>query len=198
MKCSFFVYGIYDENQKCHQRFKDFIVSKQKAHVKGSIHLLSSGMGLLDPAGDDLISGHLIEIEAPESYLAILDALCGFDPLSIKKSFVLRSQVLAFVAEAPPVSTMAYCLNTEQKLSDLRILRGADLENYLNHKTEGLIDKITERQKAYIQKLAQAKGREIVPVDLALYRELISLELIVDKGRRMALSRRGTELSWFL
>lgn len=198
MKYSFFLYGVYDENQKCHSRFKEFIVKKEKAYVKGSLHVLNCGLALLSSEGSSVIPGHVVELECPESYLSILDMLSGYDPQSPKKSFVHRVSVQASVVEAQPVETQAYCLNSEKKIAGLRKLDCAELQAYFGASKENIIDKLTERQKTYIQKLAQAKGREIVPVDMALYRELMSLELIVDKGRRLALTRLGSEVSLFL
>lgn len=198
MKYSFFLYGVYDEQQKCHSRFKEFIIRKEKAYVKGSLHVLSCGLGLLSTDGHSVVPGHLVEIECPESYLAILDVLSGYDPLAPKKSFVHRQSLLVSVVEAQPIETQAYCINPEKKINGIRKLEGADLHSYFSKPSDSLIDKLTDRQKTYIQKLAQAKGREIVPVDMALYRELMSLELIVDKGRRLALTRLGTEISLFL
>lgn len=198
MKHSFFLYGAYAENQKCYSRFKDFIVQSQIAKVRGSLQLLSCGMGLLDPQGEAWIPGQWVELEAPESYLPLLDTLCGFDPQSLKKSFVVRKTVPVFLASDTLVDAEAYCLNSEKKMVGDRFLSDKEIQDGLARAKGSLIDKLTERQKTYIQKLAQAKGREIVPVDMALYRELMTLELIVDKGRRLALSKLGTEISWFL
>lgn len=91
-----------------------------------------------------------------------------------------------------------YCLNSDKKISGLQRIVDEKLSIPLPGVSNDLIGKLTERQKTYIQKLAQARGREIVPVDMALYRELMSLELIVDKGRRLALTKLGTEISLFL
>lgn len=198
MNCSFFIYGVYDENQKCHARFRNFIVKKEKAYTKGSLHVLSCGLGLMSTEGDSLIPGTLVELDMPESSLSVLDVLSGFDITAPKKSFVRRQAITVSLLEAQPVETQTYCLNSEKKIAGLRKLEAAELEVYFTQPKESLLDKLTERQKTYIQKLAQAKGREIVPVDMALYRELMSLELIVDKGRRLALTRLGSEISLFL
>ncbi len=53
---------------------------------------------------------------------------------------------------------------------------------------------LTEKQRLYIQKLGTTTGRKIVPIDLTLYRELMKLNLIEDKGRRVALTKLGTEV----
>ena len=58
-----------------------------------------------------------------------------------------------------------------------------------------LTEQLTEKQKSYVLKLGSIRGREILPInDLPLYRELMKLELIVDKGRRLALSSLGKEV----
>lgn len=54
---------------------------------------------------------------------------------------------------------------------------------------------LTEKQASYIKRLNHTSGREIIPIDLNLYRELMKLELIVDKGRRLALSKLGKEVA---
>ena len=61
-----------------------------------------------------------------------------------------------------------------------------------------IVSTLTQRQIAYIKKLGGTTGRDIVPIDLDLYRQLMKMELIVDKGRRLALSKRGKELYEYL
>lgn len=55
-----------------------------------------------------------------------------------------------------------------------------------------------KRHLDYIKKLSNAKGRELVPYKLDVYRALMSMELIKDKGRRPALTSLGQEISLFL
>ncbi len=50
---------------------------------------------------------------------------------------------------------------------------------------------LSPRQATYVKRLSQITGREIVPIDLDLYRELLKLEIIIDKGRRLALTKLG-------
>lgn len=76
---------------------------------------------------------------------------------------------------------------TERKFASLRELLGEKLKTDL-----------TEKQKDYILRLGRVSGREIIPIDLPLYRELMNLEIIVDKGRRLALSKLGHEIYRYL
>lgn len=57
--------------------------------------------------------------------------------------------------------------------------------------TMQLSEQLTEKQRSYVVKLGKCSGRDIVPIDLNLYRELLKLELVVDKGRRLALTPLG-------
>lgn len=57
---------------------------------------------------------------------------------------------------------------------------------------------LTENQKRYILKLGASSGRDIVPIKLELYRELMNKGLVVDKGRRLALTALGKEVYRYL
>lgn len=194
---SFFLYGVYDENQKCHGRFKNFIQKSQMAYVKGSLHRLSCGLAMLVNQGQNLIPGRYVELNISESSWPILDALNGHFATSGNKNFILKESIEVQIPESSPVQAQSYFLNPEKLNITVAELTPEECLT-INLEERSLIDELTERQKTYIQKLSQAKGREIVPVDLSLYRELMSLELIVDKGRRLALTNLGQEISFFL
>lgn len=85
MTFSFFLYGVYDENQQCHSRFQEFITKKERGYVKGDLYQLYCGLPLMVTEGASLVPGHLVELECPESYLPVLDALCGYDMSSLKR-----------------------------------------------------------------------------------------------------------------
>lgn len=70
------------------------------------------------------------------------------------------------------------------------ISKSTDIDQSKNN----ILDLLTEKQIAYIKKLGQTKGRNSVPIDLNLYRDLVKLQLVVDKGRRLALSKLGSEV----
>jgi hypothetical protein len=195
MGYNFFLYGAYGEGQSCYGRFKNFIKSTKPAFVKASIYQLKCGMPLLVNQGETLVSGQAVELDFAESQWPIIDALNGFYALAPEKSFILREIVVATGLEGEPISLQTYCLNPLKKNQTLGEVTSTELEKMSE---TSLIQHLTERQKTYIYKLSRAKGREIVPIDMALYRELISLELIVDKGRRLALTNLGQEISHFL
>lgn len=200
MAYSFFLYGIYAEGQKCFPRFKNLIAEetpRRAAYVKGSLSKLSCGLPLLSSQGDQLIPGQLVELNIAENHWPILDAINGYNPSNLKKSLLVRETVEVILPEAASVSAQSYCLNLARTSHSAELLNENECQEVLSQPV-GLVEKLTERQKTYLQKLSKAKGREIIPVDMALYRELMSLELIIDKGRRIALTRLGLEISHFL
>jgi len=197
MGYSFFLYGVYDQGQKCFPRFQNFVLNRQPAFARGTLYKLACGLALLNPQGDKTVPGHLVELDVQESHWPIIDALNGYNALGGKKNFLVRQTIEVNLPEAAAVSAQTYCLNLDKKTHGCHEI--TDEAFYASPVANpSLIDRLTERQKTYIQKLSQAKGREIVPVDMALYRELMSLELIIDKGRRLALTNLGQEISLFL
>jgi len=205
MGYSFFLYGVYSEGQKCFSRFQNFITHSQPAYVKGTLYKLNCGLPLLSSQGGYMIPGSLVELNLQENHWPIIDSLNGFNAMNAKKSLVVRETVDVVVAEGGVVNAQTYCLCPDKKMVGCREFMDTEYANYVqsensseNSLEQSLVNRLTERQKTYIQKLSQAKGREIVPVDMALYRELMSLELIVDKGRRLALTNLGQEISFFL
>ncbi len=198
MGYSFFLYGVYDEGQKCYPRFKNFIVHQQTAYVKGTLFKLACGLALLNPQGEKVVPGRLVQLDINESHWPIIDALNGYNSSAGKKNFIVREQIEVSVHEGAPVLAQTYCLSPDKKMRGCQEITEDTFYTQFKESHQTLLDRLTERQKTYIQKLSQAKGREIVPVDMALYRELMSLELIVDKGRRLALTSLGQEVSLFL
>ena len=94
------------------------------------------------------------------------------------------------------VECWVYYLNPKKLPTTARLISDGDWESQIQGPK--FADQLTERQRHYIRKLGAATGREVVPIDLPLYRELMNLELIVDKGRRLALSKFGQEVCRYL
>lgn len=194
---NFFLYGVYSEGQPCFGRFKNFIRQSQAASVRGTMYKLQSGLSLLVNEGEGVVSGLAVALDIPDSQWPIFDALngCQLEPTATK-NFITKENAIVIDGELQGVSLAAYCLNPQKKLQTLGPVMGE--ENTPLAPYTALFSQLTERHKNYIHKLAKVKGREVVPIDLAVSRELISMQLIVDKGRRLALTNLGQEVSCFL
>jgi gamma-glutamylcyclotransferase (GGCT)/AIG2-like uncharacterized protein YtfP len=143
------------------------------------------------------ISGSLVILENHDINMALLDQFHGVNRADVDKGLFLRESVQALLDDGSEDFADAYCLNLK------RIPRGAvRIENgdwrSSMEASPPLLGRLGSRQRNYIQKLGACSGRDIVPIDLALYRELLSLEIVVDKGRRLALTPLGQEIYRFL
>jgi gamma-glutamylcyclotransferase (GGCT)/AIG2-like uncharacterized protein YtfP len=191
-----FVYGSLSEGLVHFHKIQEFITSSVQASMQGSVYRLKVGYPVLLQAGQDTISGQLLELRTTEFLVNLLDEFHGFHKLEESKSLYFRRQVTV-ETENGSVIAWAYVLNPNKLPKTAALIIGGDWKSSLQVQPP-LTEQLTDRQRTYIQRLGNSTGREIIPIDLPLYRELMNLEMIVDKGRRLALSKTGHEVFRFL
>lgn len=194
MTTRFFVYGAMSEGHVHWSKVSAFIEKVSPAAVKGSAWRLKVGYPVLMKDGLDRVEGQLLELRGSDILLGILDEFHGFNRFDPEKSLFQREETAVLTDAGEFVQAWVYHLNPRKLPSTAKPIPGGDWRRTLATEP-ALTEKLTERQKCYLMKLAAASGREIVPInDMGLYRELMNLELIVDKGRRLALSKFGQEV----
>ena len=184
-----------------------FADSSQPASARGILVRLPSGMvAFTTHAGRSLgftysaersIDGTLVKLKSPEAAFAILDAYQGCSPLDRERSLFWREPVEAVDEHGAARSAFAYVLNPDRTPSNARVIEDGDWRRSWAEKPP-LIARLSDRQRNYLLKLSSSGARAIVPIDLKLYRELVAFELVVDKGRRLALTSLGQEVARFL
>lgn len=190
----FFVYGSFCEGMVHFSKIQNFVESSVFARVKATAYRLKVGFPALVKSGGDLVPGQLVEMRGSELLIGLLDEFYGFNRMDPEKSLYTREEVDVYPeGSSTSVKAWVYFLSPLKLPVNATVIHGGDWQRALAEQP-ALTDKLTEKQMAYIQKLGKSSGREIVPIDLTLYRELMNLELIVDKGRRLALSRLGQEV----
>ncbi|MCB0350747.1 MAG: gamma-glutamylcyclotransferase [Bdellovibrionales bacterium] len=200
---SLFVYGSLYEGMVHYDKIEQYIVEKTPARAIGQAYRLPSGFPVfLSPCeafGNDIdkVHGVLVQIEAPDLILQLLNEFHGVSHMAPDKSLFFKELIKVQTDSDEIREAYVYAMNRAKlPKNSLRIPNGdwiADLQR------EPTIPQIlSEKQANYIKKLSNSTGREIVPIDLELYRELMKLELIVDKGRRLALSKLGKEVARYL
>ena len=189
-----FVYGAMTEGMVHFSKIQNFVASSASAFVRGSAYRLKVGFPALSRDGEDLVPGQLLELQSSDLLMALMDEFYGFNRLEPAKSLYCREEVNVYL-QGSSESTRAwvYFLNPEKLPDNAKLIPGGDWRKSLAEEP-ALTTKLSEKQVTYIQKLGKSSGREIIPIDLTLYRELMNLELIVDKGRRLALSKFGQEV----
>lgn len=200
MTSRFFVYGALSEGMLHWSKISQFVVEKSPAWIQGSAWRLKVGFPVLSAEGEDLIQGLCVELQARDLLLGLLDEFHGFNQFDPEKSLFHRvtRSLLNERGESLGLESQVYVLNPKKRPATATLIAGGDwLANLKSQPT--LVEQLTERQVTYLRKLGAASGRDIVPInDLSLYRELMNLDLIVDKGRRLALSKLGQEVVRYL
>lgn len=190
----FFVYGSMAEGLVHFHKIKDFIIHSVPAKVQGSVFRLKVGFPVLLETGTDSVAGHLVTLNCTELLLNLMDEFHGFNRMDEAKSLYFRKETQIL---GSPEQAWTYFLNPKKLPSNAKLIVGGDWQQSLKEQAP-LTEKLTERQRTYVLRLGNSTGREIVPIDLQLYRELMNLEMIVDKGRRLALSKTGNEVFRYL
>lgn len=198
----FFVIGSWTEGMLHFQKLRPFIVSYEQATLSALAYRLPVGFPVLvaenSGTAADQIVGQLVELQYNETLLALMDSLHGVHVADPIKGLHQRASVKISKQSGDSIDAQVYFFNPKKLTSKaVRIAGGVWQESLATNPP--LTDQLTEKQKTYVLKLGSAKGRDIVPInDLSLYRELMKLELIVDKGRRLALSALGKEVFSYL
>lgn len=202
----FFVIGSWTEGMFHFKKLKPFIVSYEPATVSALVYRLPVGFPVLvsqncgngSMESADLVQGQLIELQHDETLLSLMDSLHGVHVADPAKALHQRLSVKVDKISGGSEMAQAYFFNSAKLTARAEKIVGGQWLSSLEQQPP-MTESLTERQKLYVLKLGSAKGRDIVPInDLALYRELIKLDLIVDKGRRLALSSLGREVYSYL
>lgn len=191
-----FVYGSWAQGFVHFEKIKALVSSIVPATIVGQAYRLPAGYPVVAEIGEDLIEGEVLTLPVSEFLVNLLDEFHGFNKIEESKSLFFRRKIRA-VTEAGEESVWTYFVNPAKMPKKSSAIAGGKWRDSIRE-LPPLPEKLTERQRTYIQRLGQSTGREIVPIDLPLYRELMNLELIVDKGRRLALSKTGNEVFKYL
>lgn len=179
------------------QRAFDFSEPGQPATFIGEVYRTKCGFPVLAQGGSSLIQGSLYSHQSLEIQQSLMDEVMGFNPQNPAQSLFHREQIRVQTQSGESVSTWCYLLNPCKLTSEFTLIENGEWQYSLSAYPP-LTEKLSEKQKSYIKKLGSSSGRDVIPINLALYRELMNLELIVDKGRRLALSKFGQEVFSYL
>jgi gamma-glutamylcyclotransferase (GGCT)/AIG2-like uncharacterized protein YtfP len=193
---SIFICSAMFEGNSFLSRLQNLIVSSESGTIQASVYRSKVGFPVLCKAVKDSIRGTVLRLASSEMAIHIMDELMGFSVQNPSQSLTVRESI-AVTTGSGTEEAFAYFLNPGKINNDVKYIENGDWEKVLTEKPP-IPNKLNERQRNYIQKLGKSSGRDIVPIDLALYRELMNLELVIDKGRRIALTKLGQEVYRYL
>ncbi|MBC7754022.1 MAG: gamma-glutamylcyclotransferase [Moraxellaceae bacterium] len=186
--------GSWTEGMVHFQKLAPYILSFEKAYINATVYRLPVGFPVIVNQDNQKVYGQLMEIKVESTLLALMDTLHGVHPTDASKGLHIRSEITVNKYTGDSEMAQVYFFNPKKLTSKAVLLQDAEWRTSLEQEPP-LPQTLTEKQRTYVLKLGAAKGRDIIPIqDLSLYRELMKLELIVDKGRRLALSNLGKEV----
>ncbi|MFN3453945.1 MAG: gamma-glutamylcyclotransferase family protein [Pseudobdellovibrio sp.] len=190
----FFMVGSWTEGMLHFEKLAPFIVSHEKATIHATAYKLPIGFPVLINQKQNYIEGQLVELKYDATLLALMDTFHGVKHADPVRGAYIRSKSEITLKNQEVIEAEVYFYNPQKLNSKAVLIRDGQWKKTLEEELP-LPLRLTDKQKTYVLKLGAVKGRDIVPInDLVLYRELMKLELIVDKGRRLALSSLGKEV----
>lgn len=193
-----FVYGALAHGNIHFSKFFKEEQITSGVYIKGSAYRLEVGYSAVSlQAGDDSIEGELITCPKSDLLLSLLDEFQGFSFKTPEKSLFLRMETDVYLDDDTTKKAYVYSLNPLKIPKTAKLIESGNWRRDLADQPP-LTDVLKEREKDYIRRLGNTSGRDIVPIQLDLYRGLMNMGLIVDKGRRLALSKLGKEVFRYL
>ncbi len=193
-----FVYGSFSEGMVHFNKISEFIAQTSPARVLGSLYKLRVGFPAFCDEGTTVIQGNVVELVDTQRLFPLLDEFHGVNHSDPKKGVYTRVQKEAFFdGSIPNMAVWVYSINPSKIPKSATLIEDGNWQRVFASE-HPLTEVLTLKQRDYLLKLGQSSGRGLVPIDMRLYRELLNLELIEDKGRRLALTPLGKELVRFL
>lgn len=193
-----FVYGsLAHGNIHFSKFFKEDQVAPD-AYIKGSAYRLEVGYSVVSLQNcSHRIEGELITCPKSDLLLSLLDEFHGFSFKTPEKSLFLRMETEVYLDDDAPKKAYVYSINPLKLPKTAKPIENGDWKRDFTDQPP-LTETLKEKEKDYIRRLGNSSGRDIVPIQLDLYRGLMNMGLIVDKGRRLALSKLGKEVFRYL
>ncbi len=165
--------------------------------IKGCAYRLEVGYSVVSTHGAQMVPGDLITCRKSDVLLSLLDEFHGFSFKTPEKSLFLRMQTEVYLDDGTTEKAYVYSINPLKLPKTAKLIENANwIEDFASNPPATV--KLNDREKEYIRKLGNSSGRDIVPIQLDLYRGLMNQGIIVDKGRRLALSKFGQEVFRYL
>lgn len=196
-KSTLFVYGSLMTGMVHHNKISSLVKEVKPASCEGILYRLPVGYpAMLE--GPGTIKGELFTLNNFKDIIKVLDEFEGYSATTPEKSLYIRMEKPILVDGAKkPVTSFVYVLNRMRLPKEAIVIETGDYRSSMATQPP-LSTQLTESQKRYILKLGASSGRDIVPINLDIYRDLLNKGLIVDKGRRLALTTLGVDVYRFL
>jgi len=180
-----------------HNKLSSVVKDCKPASCQGQLYRLPVGYPAM-VEGEGSVRGELLTLTNFKEVIALLDEFEGYSPTNPEKSLYMRMEKQIQVdGGKKPTTSFVYVLNRLKLPKEATLIPSGDYREILTVQPP-LATHLSDSQKRYILKLGASSGRDIVPINLDIYRDLLNKGLIVDKGRRLALTNLGIDVYRFL
>jgi gamma-glutamylcyclotransferase (GGCT)/AIG2-like uncharacterized protein YtfP len=190
-----FVCGSLCQGMVHHKLLQDAVLKVSPAITKGSVYRLEVGFPVFSSNGDASIQGELMELKNSDILWPLLDQFFSYSEDKPEKSLFHRKKILVSTEDGQK-EVFVYSINTAKIPKTAKVIADGDWLKDFTLVTP-VTSQLTEDEANYIRKLGKCTGREIVPYT-PLTRELEKRGIVVDKGRRPALTKLGKEIFHYL
>ena len=199
-----FVYGSFTTGMIHNSAIEKYVVERELAETTAYASRMPVGYPTLTleapkyakSAEPTPVVGELLRLEAPDVVWRVLDEFHGVSALVPEKSLHFKKEVTVRVGDRE-IQAAAYMMNPAKLPKGSELIQSGDWKADMRERP-AITAYLTEQHIAYMRKLGKTSGRQVIPYDLNLSRELMKMELIVDKGRRLALTKLGKEALRYL
>lgn len=190
-----FIYGSLCEGMIHHGILRDSIVSCEPAKIKGSVYRLDVGYPVYLTDGDDCVKGYVVSLRPSEILASILDEFHGVNLRQPNRSIYERETAQALVGQSQ-LEVEVYALRAKKLPKNAVLIEEGNWEIDFQSQ-EPLSSRFDEDEITYIDKIGKTTGREVIPYT-AMTRQLEKKGIVIDKGRRPALTPYGKEVFKYL
>jgi gamma-glutamylcyclotransferase (GGCT)/AIG2-like uncharacterized protein YtfP len=177
-------------------KLASLVTQAKPATCQGTLYRLAVGYPAM-VEGTGTVKGELLTLESFKDIINIIDEFEGYSVQNPEKSLCQRVEREVKFEDGTSEMAWVYLLNPDKLPKDAKLIESGNYRSSLEAQ-KPLPMLLNESQKKYILKLGASSGRDIVPINLDIYRDLLNKGLIVDKGRRLALTNLGFEVFKFL
>lgn len=188
-----FIYGSFSEGMVHFNKVANYIIEKKEASVRAAVYQLEVGFPVLLNQEASLVPGIVAKMQDADMLFKLLDEFHGISAADPARSLYWRVLLKANDSVGAEYEVNAYVLNPDKLPRSAVAVVDGNWERAMQE-CPSVVSTLTERHKGYIKKLAESNRRDTIVYPLDVCRDLERMQIIVDKGRRFALTNLGKEI----
>ncbi len=190
-----FLCGSMCEGMVHRSLIEEKIQSVEKAYIRASVYRLPVGYPVLLENGEDRIEGELVHFESSQILFPLLDEFHAYKEEAPEKSLYFRKRI-EVALDSERLEAYCYFINPRKlPRGSQKIAAGNWQDDFRSH--EPMTETLSIEEKDYLKMLANCSGRAVIPYT-NMTRDLERRGIVVDKGRRPALTQLGKEIYRYL